>query len=236
MWHQAQFRGDELLVLGYNASNNDVMLVRMAALPMNEQTELRRIAGSRAGKETPYLIPLLRKMESPSGSDWFTYLAKKMEQRNSPVFKLPIKEIQDSLDTDQKAIFKGYGKRRVNRELALEALERDHTDYQDDDTSHGVFGGTAALPGSIDEPDHQPPVHKPNHIESQIAALAESSRQTNDLLNKLVDVLLADKVAAKKAPPKTPPKATRKPRVKQEPDLSKLGHNQGPPFDLNEEV
>lgn len=217
MWHHAQFRGDELLVLGYNPRNNDVMLVRLSGLPMSEQSELRKIAGSRAGQEAPYLIPLLRKMEAPNGADWFSYLAKKMEQRNSPVFMLPIKEVQDSLDGDQKAVFKGYGKARINRQLALEDLERDHT-VQDDDESDREFA-------------EAPVKHAPSRVETQIEALAESSRQTNALLNKLVDVLLADKVSA--APAKKPlSKPTRKPRVKQEkPDLSKLGHNQGPPLD-----
>jgi hypothetical protein len=214
MWHQAQYRGDELLVLGYNPRNNDVMLVRLAALPMNEQSELRKIAGSRSGREAPYLIPILRKMEAPNGADWFSYLAKKMEQRNSPVFMLPIKEVQDSLDPDQKAIFKGYGKGRFNRQLQLEDLEREHSEDRFPDREFD--GQMAASPAPV------------NPLETKIEALAETSRQTNALLNKLVDVLMAEKVAAKKPVAKT----TRKPRAK--PDLSKLGHNQGPPMDLNE--
>ena len=218
MWHQAQFRGDELLVLGYNPRNNDVMLVRLSALPMNEQSELRKIAGSRAGQQAPYLIPILRKMEAPNGADWFSYLAKKMEQRNSPVFMLPIKEVQDSLDTDQKAVFKGYGKARFNRQLALDDLERDHSELHEDEFAEREFD---------DQQPAQTKVRQPSQIENKIEALAESSRETNALLNKLVDVLLADKVAAPTK--KSPPKVARKTRAK--PDLSKLGHNQGPPLD-----
>lgn len=224
MWHHAQYRGDELLVLGYNVRNNDVMLVRLSALPMNEQSELRKIAGSRGGQQAPYLIPILRKMEAPNGADWFSYLAKKMEQRNSPVFLLPIKEVQDSLDGDQKAVFKGYGKGRINKNLQLEDLERDHSASDDDE-----FGDREI--GDVSE-DHQTVKKaKPSRMENQIEALTASSLQTNVLLNRLVDVLMADKTPSA-ATKKSPPKATRKPRAKTVPDLSKLGHNGGPSLEL----
>jgi hypothetical protein len=124
MWHSAQYRGDELIVLGHNPRSNDCMLVKLSGLPLNEQADLRRIATSRAAQESTHLIPLLRRMPAPDGNDWFSYLAQKMQQRNSPVFTLPIKEIQESLDEDQKAIFKGYGKGRRNTSLDRDDLAR----------------------------------------------------------------------------------------------------------------
>src|SRR4051812_18783995 len=105
MWHHAQYRGEELIVLGHNPRNNDCMLVKLSGLPMNEAAEMRKIAQSNVAQQSNYLIPILQKQQAPNGADWFSYLCKKMEQRNAPVFVLPIKEVQDSLDQDQKAIF-----------------------------------------------------------------------------------------------------------------------------------
>jgi hypothetical protein len=202
------------------------MLVRLSGLPMNEQSELRRIAASRSAQESNYLIPILRRMESPNGNDWFSYLCRKMEQRNSPVFVLPIKEIQDTLDGDQKAIFKGYGKGRVNRALEIDDLERAQTglDRRDD---HQEF---------MPLPEVEAPIKaQPTVVEQKIDSLVESTRQTNALLNKLVDVMLADKqpAPARKVAVKTA-KPTRKPR--QKPDLTNLGHNGGPSLEIDERV
>ena len=233
MWHHAQYRGDELIVLGYDPRKNDCMLIRLSGLPMNEQSELRKIAASRSAQESSYLIPILRRMESPNGHDWFSYLCKKMEQRNSPVFVLPIKEIQDSLDQDQKAIFKGYGKGRTNRSLEVDDLERAQTGglerldrMEDREFLPDTYNAETEL-SRVSIPT------KPSEVEQKIDSLVESNRQTNALLNRLVDVMLAEKQApTKKAAPKTT--ATRKSR--QKPDLSKLGHNQGPPMELDERV
>lgn len=214
MWHHAQYRGEELIILGYNPRNNDCMLIRLSGLPMNEQSEIRKIAASRTAQQSNYLIPILQKMEAPNGSDWFSYLCKKMEQRNAPVFNLPLKEIQDSLDQDQKAIFKGYGKGRTNKALDVEDRSFDYSGNEHD-TSAGEVSYAAQ-------------VAVPNAIEQKVDALVQSAQQTNAVLNRLVDALLADKQPslAKKAKPAP---RTRKPK----PDLSKLGHNGGPALELN---
>ncbi len=203
MWHHATYRGDELIVLGYHSQRNDCMLVKLAGLPMNEQSELRKIAGSRSAQASSYLIPILRKMESPFGVDWFSYLAKKMEQRNGPVFTLPLKEIQDSLDSDQKAIFKGYGKGRKNSLLEVENLGREYDPSNannylaDEDQDHDL----------IREPRQQ--VQRPQadvrishgsdtatnldyKIDLLIETVSGENRQTQQLLNKLLTVLASN--------------------------------------------
>lgn len=206
MWHHASYRGDELIVLGHDPRRNDCMLVKLSGLPMNEQQDLRRIAASRSAQEATYLIPLLRRVESPSGSDWFTYLAKKMEQRNSPVFTLPLKEIQDSLDPDQKAIFKGYGKGRRNSSLDMHDLERAQSgglDTDDDDLP--------MMSQARSEPVHQRSSDIDNKLDVVLETIAEESRQTRQVMMKLLQAL-APEPAKKQAP--RPRKTAPRPTVK----------------------
>jgi hypothetical protein len=190
MWHQGTYRGDELIVLGHNPRNNDCMLVRLSGLPMNEQSELRRIAASRSAQQSSYLIPILKRMQSPSGQDWFTYLAQKMQQRNSPVFTLPIKEIQDSLDQDQKAIFKGYGKGRVNQSLEMSDLGQGMSGDAEFDEEEYFENGEAQEVGQIRRPSEQKAQKAvPSASDTKLDALINESRQTQQLLNTLIGVL-----------------------------------------------
>jgi hypothetical protein len=220
-WHYANFRGDELLVIGHNPSRNDCILVRLSGLPMNEASALRKIAQSRAGQETASLIPLLQRMDSPNGNgeDWWTFLARKMQQRNSPVFILPIKEIQDSLDTDQKAIFKGYGKNRVNR--SLDYLDR-AKDFGGDDTSE--FAETENIAVNKKTTKNAIPSRDLDYkMDMLLETLADESRRTQQLLGKLIVALTGEQTEPdhpKKAAPKTRKTKTtgstgRKPKVQE---------------------
>jgi hypothetical protein len=206
MYHHATYRGEELIVLGHDPRRNDCMLVKLSGLPMNEQSELRKIAASRTAQASNYLIPILRRVESPLGSDWFSFLCKKMEQRNSAVFTLPIKEIQDSLDPDQKAIFKGYGKGRKNQTLEIDDLERAQT-------------------GGLDEPVDDLPVRAPGpqvqrpdtgsnldyKLDLLIETVADENRQTQQLLGKLLTVM-TEKNAPARPPRKSRETKTTRPR------------------------
>lgn len=202
MWHSAQFRGDELIVLGHDPRRNDCMLVRLSGLPMNEQHDLRRIAASRTAQESTHLIPILRRMPAPDGTDWFTYLASKMQQRNAPVFTLPIKEIQDSLDADQKAIFKGYGKGRRNQSLDREDLGRaqsgDADDYEDDIPELRHPASSAPVNNSFDY-----------KLDLLIETVSDENRRTQDLLSRLIKVLASPEEAKASKPRRTakPPKS-----------------------------
>jgi hypothetical protein len=180
MWHQAQFKGEELLVLGHDPRRNDCMLVKLSGLPMNEQTDLRRIAASRTAQESTHLIPILRRMPAPDGSDWFTYLIHKMQQRNSPVITLPIKEIQDSLDPDQKAVFKGYGKGRRNSSLDRDDLARAQSGGLDDYDDIPELGGQETVPvnNSLDY-----------KMDLLIETVSDENRRTQELLSKLISVI-----------------------------------------------
>ncbi len=214
MWHHATYRGDELIVLGHDPRRNDCLLVKLSGLPMNEQSEIRKIAASRSAQRSNYLIPILRRVESPFGNDWFSYLCKKMEQRNAPVFTLPIKEIQDSLDPDQKAIFKGYGKGRKNQSLEVDNLGREYGQFSDEADAEGQFDDDSELEQHrpIQQVQRQtvaPPVNNLDYkLDLLIETVSGENRQTQELLNKLLTVL-AGKAAA---PAKAAQDASRPPR------------------------
>ncbi len=218
MWHSAQFRGEELLVLGHDPRRNDCMLVKLSGLPMNEQEALRRIAASRTAQEATHLIPILRRQPAPDGSDWFTYLAQKMVQRNSPVFTLPIKEIQDSLDPDQKAIFKGYGKNRRNSTLDRDDLARAHSGELDDDLDDDLDSDFDDIP-ELKNGRRQP---KPTPVNNStmdykmdllIETVSDENHRTQELLGKLINVLSGG-VEAPTSRPKRSVRPTKRPRVK----------------------
>lgn len=206
MWHYANYHGKELLIIGYSTRRGDCFLADLAALPMNESTELRRIAQSRAGQEQECLVPLLQNLHSPDGArDWFSYLMLKTQQRNGPVFLLPLKDIQDSIEEDQRAIFKGYGKGRRNKYLDT-LVETPHDDNIPslnsikggdlpvntpvaDRSVNGHFADTKASPSDIGY-----------KMDMMLETLVDESRKTQTLLNKLIGALTTDAVAENDAP------------------------------------
>jgi len=110
--HYATYRGEELVVCGHNTGQNNCMVVRLAALPNKDAERLRAIASSRiAQTQTMNLTTILTKESYDGQIDWFTYLAHQVPRRGGPVFMIPLKDIQDTLEPSQRADYKGYGKK-----------------------------------------------------------------------------------------------------------------------------
>lgn len=221
MWHYANYHGKELLVLGHSQRQNNCFLVDMAALPMNESTELRRIAQSRSGQEIECLVPLLQKLHAPDRlQDWFSYLMHKTEQRNGPVFTLPLKDIQDSLDEDQRAIFKGYGKGRRNKYLdSMVETRSDEISPIEIPSVNSPPVNTPVADRAISGDLHQmtaPPSDLSYKMDMMLVTLVDESRKTQVLLNKLIGALTSDEPAPQPEPTPVPwddrpAKATRRP-------------------------
>lgn len=107
--HYGKFRHEEVVILGYKASMNHVMICRLGMLPVDDQVSLRQIASSVYAQDNcDYLIPVLQTERHKSGHDWFTYLVSRLQRNDGSVSTIPIKEIED-MNHDQKAFFKGYG-------------------------------------------------------------------------------------------------------------------------------
>lgn len=194
---------------------------------MNEQSELRRIVQSRAAQKMTRLVTLLQKEHTKHGVDWFSYLCRKMEQRHGPVFTLPIKEIQDSLDPDQKAIFKGYGKDRTNSRLDAEDTARakarafgaevdddQNDDDYDDDEDDAVNSQMAGL-SERDHPHFQQKAGELGYkMDMMLETMVDENRRTQQLLGKLIGALTGatEEPEPKKAAPK--PRRARVPGKK----------------------
>ncbi len=110
MRHYAKFRNEEVIILGYKASMNSVMISRVSMLPGDDQSTLRQIASSVfAQDKCDYLLTVLQSERHKSGSDWFTYLATRLQRNDGSVSVVPLKELAD-MNADQRAFFKGWGK------------------------------------------------------------------------------------------------------------------------------
>lgn len=110
MRHYAKFRNEEVIILGYKASMNSVMITRVTMLPGDDQSTLRQIASSVYAQDNcDYLVTVLQSERHKSGTDWFTYLATRLQRNDGSVSVIPLKELVD-MNPDQRAFFKGYGK------------------------------------------------------------------------------------------------------------------------------
>ncbi len=109
MRHYAKFRNEEVIVLGYKASMNSVMITRVTMLPGDDQSTLRQIASSiYAQDKCDYLVTVLQSERHKSGTDWFTYLATRLQRNDGSVSVIPLKELTD-MNPHQRSFFKGWG-------------------------------------------------------------------------------------------------------------------------------
>lgn len=109
MRHYAKFRNEEVIILGYKKSMNSVMITRVTMLPGDDQSTLRQIASSVfAQDKCDYLVTVLQSERHKSGTDWFTYLATRLQRNDGSVSVIPLKELAD-MHEGQRAFFKGWG-------------------------------------------------------------------------------------------------------------------------------
>lgn len=109
MRHYGKLRGEEVVILGYNAGTNQLMICRVGGLPSDDQVTLRRIASSPVAQKSDYLIPILSHEQHKSGRDWFNFLAGQLKANRGVVLTIPLKEVTE-MNQSQRAFFKGYGK------------------------------------------------------------------------------------------------------------------------------
>lgn len=172
--HYAKYRGNELIILGFSPSDGSCLVCNVAALPVAEQQQLRMIASSAVGQSVDYLVPILQKERHPSGTDWFSYLATRLRRRDETVSKLPLKELED-LNTDQKAVFKGYKK------PASTKYEDAMADAEEATVSVATQVASTALDKKLD-------------------ALIDSNAQTQQVLAQIAQLLAAQNGGAAAAP------------------------------------
>lgn len=175
--HYGKHNREEVVVIGYKKSINAVLLVRVNALSMDDQMDLRRIASSEVAQKMDYLIPLLQKEPHRSGQDWFSYLCKHHAFKTI-MNSLPIKEVTD-MNPEQLAFFKGYG-RSIEGNAAPEVVQA----YQP------VLAAPAAAPAaSATDPS----------LAAILASLVEGQNRMAAALDKLSTKVKAPKAKKAKA-------------------------------------
>lgn len=107
--------GEEVIIIGYRAKTNDVLVAIPAALTQEESQNLRMVVQSAAAQGKDYLMDqvggsVLGGAHHPSaGVDWQTFLLRAAASgRSSVARRMTIKEL-NFLDPSQKAFFGGYG-------------------------------------------------------------------------------------------------------------------------------
>lgn len=104
--HFGKFQNEEVLVIGYKKTGNVLMIVKINALPIEDQTTLRSIATSPAAQNVDYLIPLLTGEPHRSGKDWFTFLAN--NQRSGITMQVSPTKVED-MNSEQYNYWAGWG-------------------------------------------------------------------------------------------------------------------------------
>jgi len=105
---------EEVVILGYQASFNELLIAVLAAMPYAEAAALRTIVSSATAQGKDYLMDVvsgsvLQGAHHPNGEDWQSYLIKQaVGGRNGMVRKVPMSEVEFA-DQTQKAFFAGYG-------------------------------------------------------------------------------------------------------------------------------
>ncbi len=204
--HYGKFRNEEVILLGYKASMNHVMLCRMTMLPGDEQAALRQIASSMyAQDKCDYLIPVLQTERHKSGTDWFTYLVTRLHRNDGSVATIPLKEIEE-MNPEQKAFYKGYGKSIAEAKEKLdsesETAGRGPASIGDDSrTTTGSLGVH-----EVGQPE--PVVTAPMDANAQMLHLISQMAANQAEMNKTL-AGLTEKLASKEEKP-APKKVVRK--------------------------
>lgn len=177
--HYCRYRTEDFVVLGHDGDMNQCMLVRLSALPMQDSTELRKIADSPAARKEFYLIPLLQTVAHRTGKDWFTFLAEQRARPGGPIITLPLKEIQDTLEREQRNVFKGYGKKTKGKLRTAADLSDPDVGYESgEEGADETMGSTVNVPSNLGSLDHK--------LDTLALTIVEENRATQDLLRELI--------------------------------------------------
>ena len=205
MRHYAKFRNEEVIILGYKASMNSVMITRVTMLPGDDQSTLRQIASSVFAQDNcDYLVTVLQSERHKSGTDWFTYLATRLQRNDGSVSVIPLKELAD-MNPDQRAFFKGCGK--TISEAGAKASEEEHlgmgSSLMGEDYKPTLDPDATSGPSGV--PFQPTPESQNKQMMDMIAQMAASQAALTETVAQL-----AEQVNSKPAPAKRKAPARKK--------------------------
>ena len=68
--HFGKWRDEEVVIAGHKESINQVLLVRLNALPSDEKEHLIKIAASESAQNEDYLVNILERVQHKSNRVW----------------------------------------------------------------------------------------------------------------------------------------------------------------------
>jgi hypothetical protein len=106
--HFGRWRDEEVVIAGHKESINQVLLVRLNALPADEKEHLVKIAASEAAQQEDYLVNILERVNHKSNRKWVEHIFEHLRRGNSAFQSVSLKDVQE-MNQVQKNFFKGYG-------------------------------------------------------------------------------------------------------------------------------
>jgi len=209
--HYAKWNQEEVIILGYNNKMNDCIIVRVTALPVDDQVHLRQIASSTYAQTQDFLMPLLQSQMHASKYDWLRYLLTRLARNDKTVVKVPLKDLSE-MNPEQKAFFGGWGKSTSKPESAKAPLGSPEHNEQAQQEQQALVD----LPGGVQEQIDQnvPTVQSDGmaQIAKALVALAESQAAMAGTLEKLAAKVKTPRTVRKTAKTRVVRKAPAKPR------------------------
>jgi hypothetical protein len=200
MKHFAKYRNEEYLLIGFAPRYNDVMLCRMAGLPGEDAGNLRAVAQSQAGQDADFLAPVLQSTRYKGNDDWFTYLMSNLPRKNGVIVRIPVTQVQEGLDPEQRKLIKGYGTNRLSKNQLLDA--------ESEKLSESV---KATKPAALkDVPTVSTPASSDYKLDMLMDTIVDEGRQTRTMLAQLIRAMNGDTSPVEEAKPERPARKTRK--------------------------
>lgn len=112
-YHFAELNREEVIIIGFKKQEGTVLVAVPAAMPVEDANMLKRIALSEGMQKEDVLAVPLTGVQHTSGVNWFEWLLRSTNSTRGGGFlrHVTLKDLS-KFNPDQKAFFKGYGKKR----------------------------------------------------------------------------------------------------------------------------
>lgn len=105
--HFASYNRQSVMILGFHADTNTAYVVNLAAMPLDEAEELRRLAVSPTAQKSDTMATILQREVHPkTGDSWLAHLWANRTRWLGHTFPANLTDMND----DQKSFFEGHGR------------------------------------------------------------------------------------------------------------------------------
>lgn len=219
--------GEEVIIIGYNAKMNDLMVAFPSAMPVQDANDLRGIALSADAQGKDYLLDpdpnksvLSKAHHKGTNTDWQSFLIRTMvAKRGGTVRSVAVKDVEFA-NRDQKAFFQGYGESIDPDAEAERQHRRNYAEAMRNGTPLPETPSKLGTGGQVEQPMAAPAAPAVDPNAALVEALGAIAAGQAAILEKLDNVAKpARKAPAKRKAParkKAAPKKAAEPAVEVE--------------------